>query len=81
MRARVTIVPRPEVLDPQGRAVAHALEGLGFGVVKGVRVGRIVDVELSDGLDRQAAEAQLEQMTRELLANLVIEDFRIDWLD
>lgn len=74
-------MPRPEVLDPQGRAVAHALDGLGYGVVKSVRVGRIVDVELLEGVDRQEAQAKIEQMTRELLANLVIEDFRIDWMD
>lgn len=80
MRARVTILPRAEVLDPQGRAVQRALAGLGFAGVADVRVGRIVDVTLADGLDAQAAQVEVERMARELLANLIVEDFTVTWL-
>lgn len=79
MRARVVVLPRPDILDPQGRAVGHALASLGFAGVRSVRVGRVIDVDLDDGLDRTTAQAQVEAMGRELLANPVIEDFRVEW--
>lgn len=80
MRCRVTVLPRPEVLDPQGRAVQHALTGLGFQGVRGVRVGRIVDLDLDEQLSGAEAEAEVHRMAKDLLANLVIEDFAIEWL-
>ncbi|MSP92935.1 MAG: phosphoribosylformylglycinamidine synthase subunit PurS [Myxococcales bacterium] len=79
MRARVVVLPRPDILDPQGRAVGHALASLGFGGVQGVRVGRVIDVDLDDRLDRALAAAQVDAMARELLANPVIEDFAVEW--
>lgn len=81
MRARVTILPRSEVLDPQGRAVAHALAGQGFSGVRDVRVGRIVDLTLQDGLDPAAAKAEIVRMAKDLLANLIVEDFSVEWID
>ena len=81
MRARVLIVPRPEVLDPQGRAVAHALSGLGFAGVRDVRVGRIVYLTLEDGLGRADAAREVDRMAKELLANLIVEDFTVEWID
>lgn len=81
MRARVIVLPRPEILDPQGRAVAHALASLHFGGVEDVRVGRIVDLTLQDGLERGAAELQVRKMAKDLLANPIVEDFSIQWLD
>ena len=81
MRARVIVLPRPEILDPQGRAVAHALASLHFGGVDDVRVGRIVDLTLQDGLERGAAELQVRKMAKDLLANPIVEDFTIQWLD
>ena len=81
MRARVIVLPRPDILDPQGRAVAHALASLHFGGVSDVRVGRIVDLTLQDGLERGAAELQVRKMAQDLLANPVTEDFTIQWLD
>lgn len=81
MRARVIVLPRPEILDPQGRAVAHALSALHFGGVADVRVGRTVDLTLQDGLERGAAELQVRKMAVDLLANPVTEDFTIQWLD
>lgn len=81
MRARVIVLPRPEILDPQGRAVAHALAALHFGGVADVRVGRVVDLNLQDGLERGAAELQVRKMAQDLLANPIVEDFAIQWLD
>jgi phosphoribosylformylglycinamidine synthase PurS subunit len=80
MRVRVTVLPRAEVLDPQGRAVHHALVGLAFIGVRDVRVGRVIDLELDDSLDRTEAEATVRAMARQLLANLVVEDFAVEFL-
>ena len=73
MKARVTVSLKPGVLDPQGRAIQHALEGLGFAGVGDVRVGKIIELDLADG----TTEAQVADMARKLLANTVIENFRI----
>lgn len=74
MKVRIHVSLKPGVLDPQGRAVHHALEGLGFSGVEDVRVGRLIDLEVADG----TSEAELEDMCRKLLANTVIENFRIE---
>jgi phosphoribosylformylglycinamidine synthase len=76
MRVRVTVTPRPEILDPQGRAVEHALASLGFAGVRQVRVGRVVDLDVADGV----TGADVERMAAELLANPIVEDFRVDVL-
>jgi phosphoribosylformylglycinamidine synthase len=74
MKTRVVVTLKPGVLDPQGKAVHHALIGLGFGGVNDVRVGKIVELDLAEGTDT----AQIEDMCRKLLANTVIENFRIE---
>ena len=74
MKTRVVVTLKPGVLDPQGKAVHHALTGLGFGGVNDVRVGKIVELDLADGTE----PAQIEEMCRKLLANTVIENFRIE---
>lgn len=74
MKARVFITLKPGVLDPQGKAIHHALEGLGFGGVQDVRAGKLIELDLADG----TGEADIEQMCRQLLANTVIENFRIE---
>lgn len=74
MKAIVTITLRNGVLDPQGRAIEAALKGLGFDGVAAVRAGKIIELELADGTPR----ATVEDMARRLLANPVIENFRID---
>ena len=74
MKVRIHVSLKPGVLDPQGRAVHHALEGLGFSGVEDVRVGRLIELDVADG----TSEAQLEDMCRKLLANTVIENFRIE---
>jgi len=77
MKARVHITLKPGVLDPQGKAIEHALAGLGFDGIDGVRQGKVIDLELSE-TDAAAARAQVEDMCRRLLANTVIEDYAID---
>ena len=75
--ARVYVTPKPGILDPQGKAVQHSLHTLGFGEVNDVRVGRYIEVRLRD-LAPDAATARVREMCQRLLANGVIEDFRIE---
>ncbi|WP_298686173.1 phosphoribosylformylglycinamidine synthase subunit PurS [uncultured Sphingomonas sp.] len=74
MKTRVIVTLKSGVLDPQGKAVHHALTGLGFGGVNDVRIGKIVELDLADGTDAAA----LDEMCRKLLANTVIENYRIE---
>jgi len=76
-RARVRVMPRPTILDPQGQAVAHALGELGFSGVSGVRVGRTVELEL-EAASAEAARTGALRMCERLLANPVTEDFALD---
>ncbi|MEE3501546.1 phosphoribosylformylglycinamidine synthase subunit PurS [Acidiphilium acidophilum] len=76
MKAIVTVRLKPGVLDPQGKAIGHALEGLGFTGIEDVRVGKVIELELSETDEQQARDAA-EKMARRLLANTVIEDFVI----
>jgi len=77
MKVRVFVSLKPGVLDPQGRAVHHALEGLGFKGVEDVRVGRMIEMDVADGTD----DAALKDMCEKLLANMVIENYRIEHLE
>ena len=77
MKARVFITLKPGVLDPQGKAIHHALEGLGFGGVQDVRAGKLIELDLADGI----SDAEIADMCRKLLANIVIENFRIERLE
>ena len=77
MKVRIFVSLKPGVLDPQGRAVHHALEGLGFGGVEDVRVGRLIELDVADG----TADATLKDMCEKLLANTVIENYRIEKLE
>jgi phosphoribosylformylglycinamidine synthase PurS subunit len=79
-RARVRVMPRPSILDPQGQAVAHALGELGFSGVAGVRVGRAMELEL-DAPSADAARAGALKMCERLLANPVTEDFALDTVE
>lgn len=74
MKARVTVTLKPGVLDPQGRAIHHALESLGFAGVVDVRQGKLIELELADGTPL----TEIEDMGRRLLANPVIENFRVE---
>ncbi|MBK8457007.1 MAG: phosphoribosylformylglycinamidine synthase subunit PurS [Phyllobacteriaceae bacterium] len=76
IKARVTVTLKNGVLDPQGKAIEHALATLGFAGVASVRQGKVFDVAL-DGVDKAQAEAALKAMGEKLLANTVIEDFSV----
>ncbi len=76
-RAVVTIMLREGVLDPQGRAIGHALGQLGFAGVGEIRAGKVIELELAED-DPARARAQAEEMARRLLANTVIESFRVE---
>ena len=77
MKAQVTIMLKRGVLDPQGKAIGHALDSLGFTGVESVRQGKLIEIELRDA-DLAMAEKKLEDMCQKLLANTVIEDYRIE---
>jgi len=77
MKATVTVTFKSGVLEPQGQAVLHALHSLGYGGVKNVRVGKLIEVELDDGTPDQV-RADLKAMCEELLASPVIENYAID---
>jgi phosphoribosylformylglycinamidine synthase len=77
MKARVTVTLKPGVLDPQGKAIEGALASLGFAGVAGVRQGKVFDIELTE-TDRAKAEAALKAMGDKLLANTVIENYRVE---
>ena len=74
MKARVFVTLKPGVLDPQGRAIHHALEGLGFDGIEGVRAGKLIELELADA----TSDGDIEAMCRKVLANTVIENFKIE---
>lgn len=77
MKARVTVMLKAGVLDVQGEAVRHALGTLGFAGVTGVRQGKVIELEMADG-DRAMAEANVKAMCEKLLANTVIESYRVE---
>jgi phosphoribosylformylglycinamidine synthase PurS subunit len=77
MKVRVTVMPKAGVLDPQGKAIGHALGALGFDGVGEVRAGKVIELELAE-TDPQTARAAAEDMARRLLANTVIESFRVE---
>ncbi len=78
MKAIVNIYLKEGVLDPQGKAVKHALESLGFKDVEEVRVGKQIILTLKDGLSQEEARKEVEEMCEKLLANTVIEDYSIE---
>jgi phosphoribosylformylglycinamidine synthase subunit PurS len=78
MKAIVTVGLKPGVLDVQGKAVAGALHDLGFGHVEDARVGKVIEIRLDGNLDPETAKAQVTEMCEKLLANTVIESYRVD---
>ncbi|ODU70515.1 MAG: phosphoribosylformylglycinamidine synthase [Novosphingobium sp. SCN 66-18] len=74
MKVRVFVSLKNGVLDPQGRAIHHALEGLGFSGVNDVRAGRMIELDV----DATVTDEALDDMARKLLANMVIENYRIE---
>ena len=76
MKTRVYVTLKNGVLDPQGKAIHHALEGLGFDGVNGVRAGKLIELDLAD----RASDTDIEAMCTKLLANTVIENFKLERL-
>ena len=74
MKIRVHVTLKNGVLDPQGKAIHHALEGLGFAGVNDVRAGKLIELDLADDV----MDSEIEEMCRQLLANTVIENYRIE---
>ena len=80
MKARVTVTLKVGILDPQGKAIEGALKSLGLSGIASVRQGKVFDVEL-EGADRKRAEAGLKEAAERLLANTVIENYRVELLE
>jgi phosphoribosylformylglycinamidine synthase subunit PurS len=74
MKARIFITLKPGVLDPQGKAIHHALEGLGFAGINDVRAGKLIELDIVDTMN----DDDIDAMCRQLLANTVIENYRIE---
>jgi len=81
MKARVYVAFKPTVLDPQGQTIRAALVGLGHKMIAAVRQGKVFEITLEPGTDRKRAEEELEQIAHEVLANPVIEEYRIEFQD
>ena len=77
MKLRIIVTLKNGVLDPQGKAIQHALGGLGFGGVSDVRAGKIFELDLADG----TSDADVDAMCRKLLANTVIENYSVDLVE
>jgi phosphoribosylformylglycinamidine synthase len=77
VKARVHVTLKTGVLDPQGKAIQHALDQLGFTGVEGVRTGKVFELELTEA-DEAAARERVQQMCEQLLANTVIENYDIE---
>lgn len=74
MKLRIFVTLKPGVLDPQGKAIHKALGGLGFASINDVRAGKLIELDVADGID----DAQIDEMCRKLLANTVIENYRVE---
>ncbi len=78
MKARITVTLKNGVLDPQGKAIEGALKSFGLEGIDAVRQGKVFDVELGSGLDKAQAEVLLKQACEKLLANTVVENYRVE---
>ncbi len=81
MKARVYVSFKTTVLDPQGQTIRNALNGLGHRSIAGVRQGKFFDIELAPGSGRDEAEREMKQIAHDVLANPVIEDYRVEFIE
>jgi phosphoribosylformylglycinamidine synthase PurS subunit len=81
MKARVFVSLKSTVLDPQGQTVCSALHGLGYPAIAAVRQGKFFDIAIGDGISREQAQKDVETIAHEVLANPVIEEYRVEFLD
>jgi phosphoribosylformylglycinamidine synthase len=78
MKAKVYVTLKPSVLDPQGKAIHHSIESLGYGNISDVRQGKYFEIVLDGEGDQETARKEIEQMAADVLANPVIEDYRVE---
>ena len=81
MKARVFVSPKSTVLDPQGQTIRSALNGLGYQAIADVRQGKFFDIAIAGGITREQARKDVETIAQEVLANPVIEEYRVEILD
>ena len=80
MKFRVFVSLKPTVLDPQGQTICRALNGMGHSSIADVRQGKYFDITVAQGVPREQAEREIEQIAQDVLANPVIEDYRVEFL-
>ena len=80
MKARVYVSMKPTVLDPQGQTIRSALVGLGHTSIAAVRQGKFFEITLAPGADPEKARVELDEIAREVLANPVIEEYRVEFV-
>ncbi|HEY7544573.1 MAG TPA: phosphoribosylformylglycinamidine synthase subunit PurS [Blastocatellia bacterium] len=78
MKAKIYVTLKPSVLDPQGKAIHHAVETIGYHGIDDVRQGKYFEITLNDGLTREEARREIERMAKDVLSNPVIEDYRVE---
>ena len=81
MKARVFVSLKSTVLDPQGQTVCSALHGLGYPAIAAVRQGKFFDIAIAEGVSREQAQKDIETIAHDVLANPVIEEYRVELLD
>lgn len=81
MKAYVYVTLKKTVLDAQGKTVCKALRGMGHASIADVRQGKYFEIEIAEGVERKAVEAEIDQIAREILANPVIEDYQLKFED
>jgi phosphoribosylformylglycinamidine synthase PurS subunit len=78
MKAKIYVTLKPSVLDPQGKAIHHAVETIGYHGIKDVRQGKYFEVSIDAAFSPEEARAEIERLARDVLANPIIEDFRVE---
>jgi phosphoribosylformylglycinamidine synthase subunit PurS len=78
MKAKVYVTLKPSVLDPQGKAIHHSVELLGFEKIEDIRQGKYFEIALDSGLTSEQAQATAERIAKDVLANPVIEDYKVE---
>ncbi|MEK6325014.1 MAG: phosphoribosylformylglycinamidine synthase subunit PurS [Acidobacteriota bacterium] len=78
MKAKIYVTLKPSVLDPQGKAIHHAVETIGYRGIQDVRQGKYFVVIIDDSFSREEARAQIERLARDVLANPIIEDYLVE---
>ena len=78
MKAKVYVTLKPSVLDPQGKAIYHSIESLGYSNISDVRQGKYFEIALDGDVDKDAVRKEIEQLAADVLSNPIIEDYRVE---